>query len=427
MNSFKPAIAMLLLLLLATTAAWGQAAVAEARGAVEDEDGNPIVGATIRFRPQGNPEQVYDGKTNKKGRYYIPGMFNPSEEGMWFVEVEAEGYLPVKMTVETRNAQRVLMGDVRTHQIKAQAKLPEVMIRAFGLGQVDLVMAPEAEVLASAQAAATATATAEAGPAAAAPKVDPWDSALDRVSSGDLAGSLEFFDKAIEEQPDSAERAEAYAKVLYQMKRYDEAEVQALRAKELAPGDVDVLMVLYSIHVGAGDLAAAEEVLVEAGQASPDDPRILRQLAYVAGESGNAQAAIEANLRLTEIDPADADAWLSLADLYASTGQMEQSAAAYEQVIALDPGGAPQVFFNLGALLMNKPDRTDADTERAVTAFRKAIELKPDYREAHKQLAFALLGTGDRAGAKSQLEAYVALAPNAPDSAQMKALIQSLQ
>ena len=41
--------------------------------------------------------------------------------------------------------------------------------------------------------------------------------------------------------------------------------------------------------------------------------------------------------------------------------------------------------------------------------------------------AFALLGTGDRAGAKTELEAYVALAPNAPDSQQMKALIQSLQ
>ena len=51
----------------------------------------------------------------------------------------------------------------------------------------------------------------------------------------------------------------------------------------------------------------------------------------------------------------------------------------------------------------------------------------PEYREAHKQLAFALLGTGDRAGAKSELEAYVALAPDAADSAQMKALIEGLQ
>jgi Tfp pilus assembly protein PilF len=55
------------------------------------------------------------------------------------------------------------------------------------------------------------------------------------------------------------------------------------------------------------------------------------------------------------------------------------------------------------------------------------VKLDPNYREAHKQLAFALLGTGDRAGAKSELEACVALAPDAADSAQMKALIQSLQ
>ena len=85
------------------------------------------------------------------------------------------------------------------------------------------------------------------------------------------------------------------------------------------------------------------------------------------------------------------------------------------------------MFFNLGALLMNKRDRTEEDTTRAIEAFRKAVELKPDYGQARKQLAFALLGTGDRAGAKAELEAYVAAAPDAPDSAQMKALIESLQ
>jgi Flp pilus assembly protein TadD len=85
------------------------------------------------------------------------------------------------------------------------------------------------------------------------------------------------------------------------------------------------------------------------------------------------------------------------------------------------------VFFNIGALIMNKDDRGEADTQRAIGAFRKAIELKPDYREAHKQLAYALLGAGDRAGAVAELEECVRLDPNAPDSSQMKALLKSLQ
>ena len=76
---------------------------------------------------------------------------------------------------------------------------------------------------------------------------------------------------------------------------------------------------------------------------------------------------------------------------------------------------------------MNKPDRSDDDSRRAIEAFREAVKLDPNYREAHKQLAFALLGAGDRAGAKSELEACVALAPDATDAAQMKGLIKSLQ
>ena len=41
--------------------------------------------------------------------------------------------------------------------------------------------------------------------------------------------------------------------------------------------------------------------------------------------------------------------------------------------------------------------------------------------------AFALLGLGDREGAKASLEQYVSLAPEAADAAQMRNLIKSLK
>ena len=34
--------------------------------------------------------------------------------------------------------------------------------------------------------------------------------------------------------------------------------------------------------------------------------------------------------------------------------------------VELDPSGAHQIFYNLGALIMNRDDRTDADTEKAL-------------------------------------------------------------
>ncbi len=126
------------------------------------------------------------------------------------------------------------------------------------------------------------------------------------------------------------------------------------------------------------------------------------------------------------IEVGKADAWARLGDLYAGIGKSAKSEAAYERVGELDPEGAHRVFFNIGALIMNRTSRTDAETRKAIDAFRKAIQAKADYAEAHKQLAFALLGTGDRSGAKTELLAYVQHAPNAPDAEQMKNLADAL-
>ena len=110
---------------------------------------------------------------------------------------------------------------------------------------------------------------------------------------------------------------------------------------------------------------------------------------------------------------------LSLGGLHAELGAFDKSEQAYQRVIELNPADAAQVFYNLGALTMNKDDRTEADTRRAVEAFRKAVDLRPDYAQAYKQLAFALLGAGDQPGARGALVFYVEHAPKAADVAQM--------
>ena len=46
---------------------------------------------------------------------------------------------------------------------------------------------------------------------------------------------------------------------------------------------------------------------------------------------------------------------------------------------------------------------------------------------AHRELAFALLNVGDKAQAAESLAAYVELAPQAADAAQMKAILTTLQ
>jgi Flp pilus assembly protein TadD len=417
---------LLLMLVLGGSSALAAPAACEASGTVTDRDGNPIQGAEITFVAQSNPTFPYSGKTNKKGRYFIAGMLS-TQGDMWDVTVEYEGYLPVEMHVESRTVNRVLVGDPFTKKLKPGSGPWEVMIRPMGTVKIEFTMAPADEVrqeqAAQAQ-AQEAAAAAKAKPATPARNV--WDEALTRAADGDLEGSVPLFEEAIEKEPDDAERHSALAKVLYQLGRLEEAEARALTAVELQPDDIEARMVLYSVYVSQDDLARAKTTLEEARAVAPDDLRLLKQLAFVADESGTPEDAIEAWEAVVAIAPNDTEAWMSLGDLYAAAGDAAKSEQAYQRVIELEPANAHQIFFNLGALVINKPDRTDAETRKAIAAFRKAIELKPDYAQAHKQLAFALLGVGDRAGAKAALERYVEVAPDAPDAAQMRAMINTL-
>jgi Flp pilus assembly protein TadD len=408
--------------------AFGAAGMCEANGQVLDRDGNPIQGAVVTFTPKVPNAMPYTGKTNKKGRYFVSGMFN-SQGDEWQVIVELEDYVAVEMVVETRTVNRVLVGDIFTKKLNPSSGPQNVIIKQMGNAKVDFTMIPADQVMQEMVVAAQPgdPSDPDAAAAPAAPKVDPWAVALKNASDGDLDLALPFFDEAIEEEPEDAERRAAYAKVLYQLERYDEAQTQASAAIELAPGDVDARMVLYSIMMAKGDLEQARTVLEETQAVAPGDVRILRQLAFVASESGDSADAIAAYEALTEADQEDSDAWMALGDLYAGSGELGKSEQAYQRVVELEPSDAHQIFFNIGALIINKPNRSESETRKAITAFRKAVELKPDYAQAHKQLAFALLGVGDRQGARVALEQYVKLAPKASDAAQMQGIIQTLQ
>ena len=398
----------------------------DAQGIVLDQDGNPVVGAQITFTPvdSANKQPVIT-KTSKKGRFFV-NLF--SDRGDDFsIAIEAEGYLPVEVFLESRTVNRVLLGAPITKAIKYGQNLPDIFIRPLGTGEVKITVAPAADVQAEAQAVAQAVAVEEGGTKAPAQaQQDPWDEALSIAADGDLADAVPFFEKAIEKKPEDLERREAFAKVLYQLDRHADAVEQAEKAVELAPQSLGPRMVIYSAHVASGDLDAAEATLAKAHEIAPDNLDVVEQMAYVADQKGDLGAAIAVYEEFVAVNDTHADVWARLGDLYAKSGDSARSEAAYEKVGALDPEGAHSVFFNIGALIMNRSSRTDAETQKAINAFRKAIEVKPDYAEAHKQLAFALLGSGDRGGAKSELQAYVEYAPDAPDAEQMKNLAAAL-
>ena len=69
---------------------------------------------------------------------------------------------------------------------------------------------------------------------------------------------------------------------------------------------------------------------------------------------------------------------------------MDKFGALMEEAIALDPTN-PTLFYNLGVV-----NAGENKTEEAISYYKKAIELKPDYGDAYMNLAVAIL-SGEQA------------------------------
>lgn len=402
--------------------------ISEARGTVLDIAGEPVVDAIVTYRLKSTGTE-FTGKTNKKGRYFISGMYAGTAGELWKVDVEAEGLLPIRIRVESRTVNQVLIGDVIDSELKPGKKAPEFPIRALGYAVVDWTMAPAAEIeaeLAKIEAERLAVAVAEAEKEAESNR-DPWVEALTLASAGSLEQSIEFFQEAVEAQPDDAERRETFAKILYRVDEYDKSAEQAKRAVEIDPSRIESHMVLFNIADADGDYQTARTQLAAARKASPEDTRLLLREAYVAKRLDDTAGAIAAYERVTEIDPENGEAWLELGQMHDDAGNSGAAAKAYAKVVEINPDGAHQTYYNLGASIVKRGNSSADDQKRAAEAFRQALELKPDYARAAQELAIVLLGMGDKNGARETLEAFVKRNPKSPEAPRMQALIASMQ
>jgi tetratricopeptide (TPR) repeat protein len=183
---------------------------------------------------------------------------------------------------------------------------------------------------------------------------------------------------------------------------------------------------LSEIYIARGLNEKAAESIAKASELEPDNLKVLeRRAALVAGQ-GKIDEAIALNERVLEKKPDNTEVLVALADLYNRKKQPKKAEEMLNRVVALDPKNAYRTFYNLGVVILNREDSSDADNRKAAEAFRKSIELKDGYALAHRDLGFALLRMGDLQGARKELQRYVDLDPRARDVAEIKDTIKSL-
>jgi hypothetical protein len=143
----NPVVIAAVLLLVAALPAWAQAVGARsAKGRVVDEEGNGVRGVKILFWATSNPTLKWDATTNKKGRFFIDGLYTAQEGDSWRVALEGDELAPYEVSIETRTSSGTLVGDPSTSKVKPGAAIRPMRIPPFGVAEVDLKVAPPQRV-----------------------------------------------------------------------------------------------------------------------------------------------------------------------------------------------------------------------------------------------------------------------------------------
>jgi len=394
----------------------------ELTGKVLDAEGKPVAGAEIAAANIAFPERVYKGTSDKKGNFFVTGLLYAAQAQDWTVSIKADGWVPVSVKIVARDAQQTLYFSGDSKLTAAQPSTDLKKIRGFSQIRLDFTMRPGD---AAAEAAPLAPIGA-VGAAGAPGAEDSYALAIEKVRAGDTEDSVDLFKKAIEEKPDDWERRDLFAKVLLKLDRQGEATIQANKAAQMAPDKAAPLITLTDIYLARGLADKAAEAIGKAQVIEPDNTKVVERAAAVAASAGKVDEAIALTEKVVAAKPDNTEALVSLAALYNRNKQPKKAEEVLDKVVALDPKNAHRTFYNLGVVIENRDDATEADHRKAIEAFRKAITLKPDYAIAHRDLGFAMLRTGDMMGARKEFQKYVDLDPRGKDVAEIKATIQSL-
>jgi tetratricopeptide (TPR) repeat protein len=153
-------------------------------------------------------------------------------------------------------------------------------------------------------------------------------------------------------------------------------------------------------------------------------------IGYAQGQKKDYEKAEAAYKKAIELKPDYSEAYAGLANVYNAQRKFDEAAAASAKATELvgggtatgGGGGSPDASFNQGVILWNA-----GKVAEAKKAFEAVVAANPNHAEAHYQLGMALVNEGNLAGAATEFETYLKIAPAGPNAAQAKALVAQLK
>lgn len=277
-------------------------------------------------------------------------------------------------------------------------------------------------------------------------------------SKKEYGEALRYFEVAVRIQPDDIGAHINLGRTYNHLKLYKEAEDAYLRAKSLlptprpgetyqarvAPNHLNVFVNLATLisrngtrleeadllyrqaismrsdytqaYINRGDILMkmnrtieAQEVYETALTFEQENPDLLSNLAVVLLNRGHYRKAMALLNKALEFDPDHFQALLNSAILIQETGSVELRQLAVERLMRIVDQGKTneRVLFNLGLISMDNKDTISAEKW-----FRKAIDMKPDFRSALFNLALLLAETGRPLESTPILKTLLAIHPD---------------
>jgi len=382
-------------------------------GKVVDVEGNPIEGVQVTITTADLVNYKETATTSKKGRFMVGHTDTTFTYTYMF---EKEGYEALVEKVKVNMGQTTQMTFVmRPAGSGGGAQNPAAMLR----GQA-------AEV---------------------------FNSGVEAQNAGDLATAAERYTKAAELDATLAAPHTGLAAVYYLQEQYAESAAEAERALALDPSDARALQIRYDAYRKGGDprADAAAAALKTTGGDTEAAGRVYNEAidAYRAGDRVKARSLLE---EAVVVDPSLVQPHVFLAAMCSEDGDLDCAQRELDTVFVLEPDNA------LAARLAYEMAVKRGDAKDEVRLAAKLVEVDPEYAGEHLFargvehydaglydeaadlmnlvlqvrpdepkavfiLGMASFNKGDTEAARVNLERFIELAPDDPDVAIARELL----
>ena len=243
-------------------------------------------------------------------------------------------------------------------------------------------------------------------------------SAKDYLAKNDRNAAVIQLRNALQKNPELAEARFLLGKALLDNSEFAAAEKELRKAGELQYPAEAITPFLARLLVSRGDYTKAIEEFAQADAAAPEGKAELNAAlgqAYLA--VGNIQVARDRFATALVLQPNFPQALLGEARMSAVGGNLAEALTFVETALTKSPA-LPEGWQLKGDLLS-----AQGQTDPAIAAYRKALEVRPDYLPAHSELMSLLMEQGKFDDASKQLEAMQKVAPKHPQTLYWEALV----